>query len=638
MNQQQVEQWIAANGGPGAVQYTSGKKRLQNPAYGRTLPSGEDNPQWEPGAPQFIESDEEQWVNSKTGATLRVSRKTDGSFDVLENKGADPNKPGAAGDAAPPGGKPFIDDGPDAGTAGRRWGWNPATKAYDRDLGPSPAAQKPAEAKPIQTNTTEPYILTRMPDGSIKAEPNLNYKGPEQKPGSNIQVKGADGRIYLVPIDGQGKPGKPQLVDVPGEGPSTPRTAGPALPQIVLGNSQEALRTYKQQLQEGVAAGRWSQAWADARWGEAIQVAGMAVQEAATQQREAESTRNAEMTLATQKQNSMQTATSNALSFVNSINGSLPEGSPLGGQAFAALLGLQMLQANLSGISSIDPRARPQPLTPADLQNPQALAAKRDEIGAAVSAAAAPPPVRDDWRTQPSQPAQPAAPAAPARPVVPAPPPSSIVPNGTPNPGPVPGQDIVPELLPSQATPGGQTPVEAGMPTGSNILPQPDEEAPPGTPDPIDSAPAPAPYEETVTVRHRGFGGTKTITRAYWEQYKAQHPWASKMWVEGPADPGAPPAPTHLDPTVPYPSNVNPNSQVLPSEWQALQNVMPQPPAPQPQQPQMGMPQMGGEPPAMRRARIASSPPWRLSEDDITWAEQNGLGNEAWAIPGRGAA
>jgi len=45
--------------------------------------------------------------------------------------------------AAAPGGKAFIDDGPEAGEHGRRWGWNPDTRLYDRDLGPSPSAQKP---------------------------------------------------------------------------------------------------------------------------------------------------------------------------------------------------------------------------------------------------------------------------------------------------------------------------------------------------------------------------------------------------------------------------------------------------------------------------------------------------------------
>ena len=37
---------------------------------------------------------------------------------------------------------------------------------------------------------------------------------------------------------------------------------------------------------------------------------------------------------------------------------------------------------------------------------------------------------------------------------------------------------------------------------------------------------------------------------------------------------------------------------------------------------------------AARRAQLASTPPWRLSEDDLTWAEQHGLMDEALQIPG----
>ena len=54
-----------------------------------------------------------------------------------------------------------------------------------------------------------------------------------------------------------------------------------------------------------------------------------------------------------------------------------------------------------------------------------------------------------------------------------------------------------------------------------------------------------------------------------------------------------------------------------------------------PTQQQSAMPQMGGEPVAVRRARIAATPPWKLNEDDILWSEQNGFGQEAWGVPGR---
>lgn len=74
---------------------------------------------------------------------------------------------------------------------------------------------KPAQT--VATNTTEPYIVTRQPDGTLKTDPNPNYKGPEQKPGTTLTVKGGDGKTYVVPIDAQGNPGQARDVGVPGD-------------------------------------------------------------------------------------------------------------------------------------------------------------------------------------------------------------------------------------------------------------------------------------------------------------------------------------------------------------------------------------------------------------------------------------
>jgi hypothetical protein len=54
------------------------------------------------------------------------------------------HRAGASDPAAPPGGKPYIDE---EGPNGRRLGWNPSTKQYDRDLGSSPSAQAAATAE-----------------------------------------------------------------------------------------------------------------------------------------------------------------------------------------------------------------------------------------------------------------------------------------------------------------------------------------------------------------------------------------------------------------------------------------------------------------------------------------------------------
>jgi len=93
MNQQEVEAWIAQQGGPSAVQHSVEKRTVPNPAFAMTLPNGDPNPQYQPGSPATIQVSSEKWVNSKTTATLHVARKDDGSFDVIENQGADPNKP-----------------------------------------------------------------------------------------------------------------------------------------------------------------------------------------------------------------------------------------------------------------------------------------------------------------------------------------------------------------------------------------------------------------------------------------------------------------------------------------------------------------------------------------------------------------
>lgn len=216
---------------------------------------------------------------------------------------------------------------------------------------------------------------------------------------------------------------------------------------------------------------------------------------------------------------------------------------------------------------------------------------------------------------------------------------------------PTPGVDAIPPgVTPVPGT--GQVPGEQDTSVGGSVLPQPEAAA--ADPPPPE---APAPGEDTVTVTSR-FGVQRTYPRSQWEQIKDSLYIRIGGWTETPAGappvqprpeyqptvplnrpgvaPQAAPAPPWNPETDPMPTSDAAVSKVLPTEWQALQGVMPQPMAPQPQQ--QAIPQMGGEPVAVRRARIAASPPWRLSEDDLMWAEQNGLDSEAWAIPGRGAA
>lgn len=672
MNQQEVEQWIAANGGPGRVQYKRSTQRLKNPARMMTLADGSDNPSYDPTAPEWIDVSEEKWVavdaeGKPTGAELHARRRPDGTFDVLNQANANPSRPTAGGETGPPGGKPYIDE---EGPNGRRLGWNPATKQYDRDLGPSPSAQKgPNVERKTITRNGKVYIQveTKNPDGtsSLHFEDQQGNKvslPDEVKAGDTKteSVKGSDGRIYTrvttVSADGQattvknfGPDGK-QVSEIPGEGPSRPTVAGPPLPQIVLGASQDAARTYKEQLQEGVAAGRWSQAWADSRWTEFMEVANLAVSEAATRQRNEESQRNAEFNIANARMGSMNTATANALTFVNNINGYLPAGSNLGGQAFAALLGLNMLQSQMSGMNKIDPRRAPPTLTPAEISNPAALQARREQVQTQVQQAAA-PPVRDDYRTNPGQPAAPAPAPTPA-PVAPAPQPLS------------PGQAGMMSPVPDAENPPvpAQAPIEPAPPAlGSAPAPAP-AEAPPAGP-PLTESGQRVAEQGTVILRHRVTGETRVMTRYQWEQEQARAGLlgraANMLWEEvGGAAPDRT-VPPIQGPLVeeqapepePQPSGgAFPPLPVVPragteaggnvqkampnpaGEWAAL---APMAPMPAPTQQQQQTPTGWGEPVAVRRARIAATPPWRLSEDDIAWSEQNGFGQEAWGVPGR---
>lgn len=258
-------------------------------------------------------------------------------------------------------------------------------KARQERIDADAAAARNKPSVSLTQDGTQAVIT--YPDGRVESKPTGLTAPP--KPGTTLQVHGSDGKTYLVPIDAQGRPGTPQALNIPGTGPDTPTTAGPSQPQIVLGMSQDAVREYYGKLQEGVAAGRWSQKWADDRKKEFYEMAQLAVQEAKTQQYERESTRNAEINLATSRATLGQNMVTTSAGVVDKLNGYLDENSTLGGQAFAAMLGIGMLMQARSGIDSIDPsgrRGQPNqqpavaPLTPAELANPDALAAKRAEI------------------------------------------------------------------------------------------------------------------------------------------------------------------------------------------------------------------------------------------------------------------
>lgn len=139
-----------------------------------------------------------------------------------------------AEDTAPPGGKPFIDDGPEAGKSGRRWGWNATTKAYDRDLGSSPAAQKTDEPqtgesrmpadRPGWTKITRVTVqggnktekVTFVQDGSTQEVDTLPEKPGDPKTTLST-INGQPGYRTVATPQGAGKPDKIEYFDPSGK-------------------------------------------------------------------------------------------------------------------------------------------------------------------------------------------------------------------------------------------------------------------------------------------------------------------------------------------------------------------------------------------------------------------------------------
>jgi hypothetical protein len=269
--------------------------------------------------------------------------------------------------------------------------------------------------------------------------------------------------------------------------PTGPGTSGPSLPQMVLGQSTAALRQYYDQLRAEVSSGRQTQAWADNRWNEAKDMAHFSLQEAQLMQQERQSSLNAQINLATTKLNHETGGIKTALEFALAINGKLPVGSPAGGQAFAALLGLNMLAAKRSGIYDIQvPNSDQRSLesrqvaagasttsatTQAELQrltnpgDPKAVEAQRAEVQAQLETEVNPKP-EPIFKPQPvaPEPAPAAAPvptptappAAPApAPAAPAPAPPVAPPTPAPAPAPPPSPPQMPAVNPITGEPTG---------------------------------------------------------------------------------------------------------------------------------------------------------------------------------------
>jgi hypothetical protein len=637
-----------------------------------------------------------------------------------------------------PGGNPWKDDGPEAGATGRRWGWNQDTGLYDRDLGPSPAAQgigtKPpqgpstqqeavpgypgwtqATSKDAQGNQITVYYgpgsdtpqrslpekpappdkpqqsiqtitggdgwpYTRIVTIGADGKPTITTHGPNGQPVASIpgereqpkitQVRGEDGQVYTTitsigpdnrvsvqTVDQRGnpvekiptkadKPDKSELREVDGElmeiirDPATGTikemrpaqratqtgNAGPPLPRVVVGMSVGALTDYKDQLAQEVSSGRQTQAWANARWGEAKDLATYAVQESTLLQREYETNLSASTQIAQSKLSHLNSGMSQALNFVLSINDKLPPNSPLGGRAFAAILGLNSINMARSGINDIKvgpvdtrgivergrasagggngvPAPRPRYANPAngeaiEAQRQQAISDLRRETGVSntTDAGGAAREYTPASSTGPGAVAPPAAaPAAAAAPPAPAP-----------------------------------------SPTGPSVVPG------------LGAAASPPPSGEQVRITNPVSGQNLQVPAANIDQFVGP----GLGWQR--AEPAAAPAPVGMADTPPAPST--PDLAVLanyrPQQQEAPMQTPPQAPppmsmphstssgqAPQPQiqipeqQPIQVDPATGAEPLALIKQRLLSTPPWRLTAQDFALAQQYGLEDDAWQTP-----
>lgn len=184
MTQEQLDELLGRSGGGRLVHSnTVGKHKVKNPEH---IANGGTKPL----APEDLELDIQQW-KSPEGHTIRAAQMPDGSWEVLQNEA--PSR--ASATDGPPGGAPFKDDGPEARQHGRRWGWNQQTRAYDRDLGPSPTAQE------IVRNASLP--ADQDPRAETDAERAQRAKDKETRdarPGTKInsRTETRDGRTVTV--------------------------------------------------------------------------------------------------------------------------------------------------------------------------------------------------------------------------------------------------------------------------------------------------------------------------------------------------------------------------------------------------------------------------------------------------------
>jgi len=528
-------------------------------------------------------------------------------------------------------------------------GWNTKTTKVGNDTktvfinpqgqvadDPRPSANRPGPPTLHPDGKGGSIAIQSMPDGSIKQTPMPNIpsdvarvtvdgvvyeKGPDGKyaPAQGIQSSPytqttqdkETGKWYGLKRDGtweemKGGPGAPAAGAIP---------AGPPMPEIILGHSQDALREYGAKLDALVAAGRMTPAERVRRFNEALAVAQHTVNEATLQQREQESNLNASVNLANSRLSASTTGFGQALSFVNNINGWLPKNSSLGGQAFEALLGLQLAQAQRMGAyGNIDPSAQVpligrggEAATRADTAATTAMQPQTAPVAAPAPAPAAPsaPSAASDAAVAASMAGERTTPPAAA--------------------APTPTSPVLPAINPATGEPTGLAPT-------------------PGQPGAAPYVRPLAPGEPGVLTVQNSQGRQSLMTQA---DYDALDPVTKQGYTI---------VPTAAAPSVPVnppagQSGNNPNmlvgqAQGGQDDFAVLRNapagvpLAPATPMPTLAQTQIPTPSASGTdmPTAILHSQAAMTPPWQLSEAQMQQMRAAGVPDSIiWSVPGRAA-
>lgn len=389
-------------------------------------------------------------------------------------------------------------------------------------------------------------------------------------------------------------------------------SGGPSMPQLVVGAASEALRQYHNALKNDPSL---TPAQRERRFQEAVQVGTMAANEARIVDAENQSVRGYNFNVADAKLNYYQRGLGQALDFVSKFNGLLPEGSDLGGKALGALLGIQMLQMNASGINQLNPggvptRSRyeggagapgtpavPRAPTPAELNDPAALEARRQEILAHPAFTAT----------------------------------NTIDANGQPR--------VMTPSVPGNA-PAQPLPVRNGVPVTSTPAVPPAAASAPAAPppprDPVLTSPLQAPGAGAPLRVRDPWGNEFEMTQ---QQMDARPGGSKDLTVIGPA------ATPVAAPVVPPPAAPVPQPQSAPvsmtppgPEFAVLNRAIQPAAAPQvetPQPPAFDFSQS----PALLRTRAQMTVPWRLDPLEIQQMIDAGVPEEdIWSTPTRAFA